>query len=99
MNVWFNRARCKCLAILHGVLIAALLCLSVPAAAETVKILAFGDSLSAGYGLEKPVSFTAQLQAALRGAGEDVVVINGGVSGDTSAGGRARLAWALADKP
>ncbi len=101
--MWLNRARRKGINVLYGVLIAGLVFFSVggvwPALAETIKILALGDSLTAGYGLEKPVSFTQQLQAALRQAGEDVMVINGGVSGDTSAGGRARLAWALADNP
>jgi acyl-CoA thioesterase-1 len=64
-----------------------------------VKLLALGDSLTAGYGLPSDQSFTAQLQAALKLQGLDVTVINGGVSGDTSAGGLARLDWLLADKP
>jgi acyl-CoA thioesterase-1 len=68
-------------------------------AAAPVRILAFGDSLTAGYGLPEPQGFTAQLERALRDAGFGVEVINGGVSGDTSAGGRARIDWALADKP
>ena len=58
-----------------------------------------GDSLTAGYGLATPDGFTEQLQRVLREGGMDVVVVNASVSGDTSAGGRARLAWALADKP
>jgi len=69
------------------------------AEAREIKILALGDSLTAGYGLPKTDGFTEQLQAALRAEGRDVRVINAGVSGDTSAGGRARLDWALADKP
>ena len=64
-----------------------------------MKILAVGDSLTAGYGLPKADGFTEQLQNALRAEGREVLVINAGVSGDTSAGGRARLDWALADKP
>lgn len=61
-------------------------------------ILALGDSLTAGYGLAQSDAFPVQLQAALRTVGlSDVVVINGGVSGDTSAGGRARLDWLLAE--
>ncbi|OEJ64136.1 arylesterase [Magnetovibrio blakemorei] len=61
-------------------------------------ILALGDSLTAGYGLAQSDAFPVQLQAALRDSGlPDVVVINGGVSGDTSAGGRARLDWLLAE--
>ena len=63
------------------------------------KLLVFGDSLVAGYGLAHQDGFEAQLQAALRHAGRDVEILDGGVSGDTSAGGRARLDWALADNP
>ncbi|MCP5367463.1 MAG: arylesterase [Hyphomicrobiales bacterium] len=66
------------------------------AAAETRRILALGDSLTAGYGLPRAESFPARLEAALRAQGLDVVVVNAGVSGDTTAGGRARLDWALA---
>jgi acyl-CoA thioesterase I len=64
-----------------------------------LKLLALGDSLTAGYGLPSDESFTARLQAALKADGMNVMVINGGVSGDTSAGGLARLDWLLADKP
>lgn len=77
----------------------ALLALSPPAGADPVKILALGDSLTAGLGLAEDDSFPARLQAALIKDGHDVSVINGGVSGDTSAGGLARLDWALADHP
>ncbi len=69
------------------------------AAAEPTRILALGDSLTAGYGLERTDSFPVQLQRALNRQGIDAVVSNAGVSGDTSAGGRARLAWVLAEKP
>lgn len=58
-------------------------------------IWAFGDSLSAGYGLPPAQGFTAQLQAALRRAGVAATVRNGGVAGDTAAQGRARLRWGL----
>ncbi|MDD9876090.1 MAG: arylesterase [Magnetovibrio sp.] len=68
-------------------------------AAEPVTILALGDSLTAGYGLAQPDSFPVRLEKALRDGGLDVRVKNGGVSGDTTAGGRARFAWALAVKP
>jgi acyl-CoA thioesterase-1 len=64
-----------------------------------VKILALGDSLTAGYGLAESDGFTPRLQRALRDKGYEVEVINAGVSGDTTAGGRARLDWALADQP
>lgn len=68
-----------------------------PARANDAKIiLALGDSLTAGYGLDQTQAFPVQLQAALVAAGENVTVINGGVSGDTSAGGRSRLDWLLA---
>jgi acyl-CoA thioesterase-1 len=69
------------------------------AAEKTLSLLALGDSLTAGYGLPADQSFTHRLEAGLRNAGLNVRVINGGVSGDTSAGGRARIAWSLAGKP
>ena len=67
--------------------------------AAPVKVLVLGDSLSSGYGLAKPDAFPAVLEAALKKTGYSVTLINAGVSGDTTAGGRARLAWALADRP
>lgn len=60
-------------------------------------MLALGTSLTAGYGLPHEAGFTAVLEAALRAKGHDVQIIDGGVSGDTSAGGLARLEWSLAD--
>lgn len=66
---------------------------------EEIRLLVLGDSLAAGYGLPAPQSFTVKLQEALTQRGHAVRVINAGVSGDTSAGGRARLDWVLADKP
>ena len=68
-------------------------------AAEPLRILAFGDSLTSGYGLPDADSFPSQLERALIAAGENVKLVNGGVAGDTSAGGVARLDWTLADKP
>lgn len=62
-------------------------------------ILAFGDSLTAGYQLPPAASFPAQLGAALSREGIAARVHNGGVSGDTSAQGRARLAWVLKSLP
>ncbi len=67
------------------------------AQARTVRLLVLGDSLAAGYGLVEADGFEAQLAAALRARGHDVRVIDGAVSGDTTAGGRARLDWALGD--
>lgn len=68
-----------------------------PAAASPRQpvIWAFGDSLTAGYGLPPAQGFTARLQAALRRSGVAATVRNGGVSGDTARQGRARLAWGL----
>lgn len=66
-----------------------------PEAGETLQIVAFGDSLSAGYGVGPGESFPEQLQAALRDAGHDVSVANAGVSGDTTSGGLARLEWSV----
>ena len=68
-------------------------------AAGPVRILALGDSLTAGYGLPQAQGFTVQLERALRAKGYDAQVINAGVSGDTTAGGLARLEWALGDNP
>ena len=69
------------------------------ALAAPVKILALGTSLTQGYGLPPGTDFTVQLQGALKRGGVDATVINAGVSGDTSAGGLARLEWSLADRP
>ena len=88
--------------LFNAMLIAVIAIGSLPArAAEPgpLKILALGDSLTAGYGLQTPQAFPAQLEAALAKLGVKAKVLQGGVSGDTTAGGRARVAWALADKP
>jgi acyl-CoA thioesterase-1 len=69
------------------------------AVAKSLKLLVFGDSLVAGYGLDAKDAFQARLGAALKADGFDVTILDGGVSGDTTAGGRSRLDWALADKP
>ena len=68
-------------------------------AAEPIRILAFGDSITAGYGLPEADTLTTRLADALNKMGRTVTVINGGVSGDTTADGLSRLDWALADKP
>ena len=65
------------------------------AAAEPVTVVALGDSLTAGYGLAPEVGFVPQMQGWLDAAGAEAVLINAGVSGDTSQGGLARLDWAL----
>lgn len=69
------------------------------AGAAPIRLLALGDSLTAGYGLPQDQGFVPRLQAALAARGRKVRVINAGVSGDTIAGGLARLDWALADNP
>ena len=66
---------------------------------QPIRILAFGASITAGYGLDAADSLPVQLETALRAHGIDATVINSGVSGETSAGGLARLDWALADNP
>lgn len=63
--------------------------------ADPVRVLALGDSLTAGYGLIDQEGLVPQLNAWLAGRDADVTVVNGGVSGDTSAGGLSRLGWAL----
>lgn len=67
------------------------------AAAEPRRIVGFGDSLMAGYGLDAGQGFPEKLQAALAAKGHDVVITNAGVSGDTSSGGLARLDWSVPD--
>lgn len=80
--------------LVHPVL---LLLLAAPASADprAPLIWAFGDSLTAGYGLPPAQGFPAQLQAELRRQGVAAAVRNGGVAGDTAAQGRARLRWGL----
>ncbi|MFP6696296.1 MAG: arylesterase [Alphaproteobacteria bacterium] len=80
-------------------ILALLLFLHAPAtwAGEKV-VMTLGDSLTAGYGLPAADGFVAQLQAALSKRGHQVLVRNGSVSGDTTSGGRARLAWTLSGR-
>lgn len=66
-----------------------------PALAEPLTLVALGDSLTQGYGLPPEQGFVPQLQAWLVAEGADVVVLNAGVSGDTTAGGLARVDWTL----
>jgi acyl-CoA thioesterase I len=67
------------------------------ASAEPRKIVGFGDSLMAGYGLNAGQGFPERLQAVLNAKGHDVVIANAGVSGDTTSGGLARLDWSVPD--
>ncbi|EHI48610.1 lysophospholipase L1-like esterase [SAR116 cluster alpha proteobacterium HIMB100] len=78
---------------------AVMLMASLSGAAAQQKLMVYGDSLVAGYGLDAGLGFPEQLQSALTAAGRDIRVLNAGVSGDTTAGGLARLDWALADRP
>lgn len=73
--------------------------LIAPGAAQAapLRLVAFGDSLTAGYGLPANQAFPAQLQAALTAKGHDVVIENAGVSGDTSSAGLARIDWSIPD--
>jgi acyl-CoA thioesterase I len=76
------------------------LLLAAGTAAAEIRIAALGDSLTQGYGLRAADAFAPRLEAWLRDHGvEDAMVINAGVSGDTTAGGRARVDWVLADEP
>ncbi|WP_428561959.1 MAG: arylesterase [Solidesulfovibrio sp. DCME] len=70
-----------------------------PAFAAALRLAALGDSLTAGYGLPAADAFPARLQAALAAKGHDVTIANFGVSGDTTAGGLARLGMVLAAHP
>ena len=88
-------ARCQSGAVL--LIVAALLAGAAPAWAHPVKIVAFGDSLSAGYQLPADAAFPAVLERALRKDGFDVAVANAGVSGDTASGGLDRVQWSVPD--
>ncbi len=68
---------------------------SVAVAARPIKMVVLGDSLSAGYGLPAGAAFPVRLQKALDTKGIKVDMINAGVSGDTSSGGRDRLDWSV----
>jgi acyl-CoA thioesterase I len=70
---------------------------ALPAIAQTKTILALGDSLTAGYGLPVDQAFPVKLEQALKAKGHDVVIVNGGVSGDTASQGEARLDWSLTE--
>lgn len=63
--------------------------------AAPVSIIALGDSLTAGFGLDPGEAFPEQLESALRDRGLDVAVTNAGVSGDTASDGLARLEWSV----
>jgi acyl-CoA thioesterase-1 len=80
---------------MHMVVLMAALMTVGPVFAQPVKMVVLGDSLSAGLGLPGPAAFPARLQNALKNKGIEVDMINAGVSGDTSSGGRDRLDWSV----
>ncbi len=79
------------------ILVATFLALTPAAFSKPVVLLALGDSLTAGLGLSPSEAFPARLETALKAKYPDLSIINGGVSGDTAAGGLARLDWALTE--
>jgi acyl-CoA thioesterase-1 len=92
--------RCRNLAVLLAVMLVTLALFPAAAGAAPARLLVFGDSLVAGYGLPPDASYPAQLDKALKARGiTDVVVLNAGVSGDTTGAALARLDWSLAEKP
>ena len=92
-------------AAVHSVVTAAIVTLAwaflclVPAEAANgpIRIVALGDSLTAGLGLPAKDAFPAQLERALRAKGYDVAIANAGVSGDTASAGLARVDWSVPD--
>jgi acyl-CoA thioesterase-1 len=85
--------------LLAGLLVMPNAALSADSPVPTLTVVAFGDSLTAGYLLQPNESFPAQLQMALEAKGHKVQIVNAGVSGDTTAGGLDRLAWTLQPIP
>ena len=83
--------------VLGAGLIAAAMGFADSQAAEPkpIKMVVLGDSLSAGFGLPASAAFPERLQKALKSKGIDADIINAGVSGDTSSGGRDRLEWSV----
>lgn len=89
---------CRAAAAIAAMLLAMAIAVS-PSSAKTTEILAFGDSITAGFGLPAKEAFPARLEAKLRADGLAADVINAGNSGDTTTDGLARLDWALSQKP
>ena len=87
-------AICALLSLMSGPLL-----LENAAASAPLVILVLGDSLTAGLGVPREAAFPAQLEARLRAQGTVVRVVDKGISGDTTAGGLARVDRALAEKP
>ncbi len=97
ITAWFNgRMVAACVAL---VLLLGIATLPSTSRAQTLRIAMLGDSITAGYGLKPQEALPVKLEAALKAAGRDIAVVNHGVSGDTTAGGLARLDWMMGDKP
>lgn len=103
--ITYGAARLRGKTLLPGLLVAALIGGGVAAAdtKQEMSVMAFGDSLTAGYGLPRDEGFVAQLSVWLRENGTPngvpVRLINASVSGGTTAGGARRIDWALGDAP
>lgn len=80
-----------------AIVVAAALLSPAAAADKPIRIVAFGDSLTAGYQLPMSAAFPAQLEKALKAKGLAVEIANAGVSGDTASGGLSRLDWSVPD--
>ena len=85
------------LAIVAGLVLMSPVSILVAHAQVPIKLAVLGDSLTAGYGLPAAAAFPARLEKALRDKGLKVDVLNAGVSGDTTSGGRDRLDWSIPD--
>lgn len=83
------------LGVVFALLAIAVLFWSSAADAAAIRIVAFGDSNTAGFGVAAASNYPSKLERALRARGYDVTVKNSGVNGDTTAGGLARLNWAV----
>ena len=85
------------LAALWTALVVAAAFPGIASAQQPIKIVALGDSLTAGYQLPESAAFPSQLARALQAKGHKVEIVNAGVSGDTTSGGLARLDWSVPD--
>jgi acyl-CoA thioesterase-1 len=95
-QVVFSRALVNVLAALL-LLAGGILTSAIADAGKPIRIVAFGDSLTSGYGLRQSQAFPVQLQKELRARGRNVAISNAGVAGDTTAAGLARFDWAIGD--
>ena len=101
---WRRSSRFYCYGSIFFVSLTILSLINVPSNSSeitqpVIKLMIFGDSLTAGYGLKRSDSFSEKLSNALKSKGRNVRIILSSVSGDTTAGGEARLDWALIEKP